>query len=164
MPSRKPRGVPFKKGEDDRRAHGGAREGAGRKPNWFKQRCREIIEESDGLQFMGDVLSGKDRKPFVTMSGEKGFGPCSPFERMAAMEKLKEWGYGKTPLPLRATDEEGKPQGLIILPAQNMGRAGVVVNGEYTEEDEGADEDSSRDDWETGKGYGRRSRRKSRKR
>ena len=126
-------GTRFKRGYDPRRGPGGFRAGAGRKPDWLKMACRRVMEEGGDdlgrIAFLAAVVRGEKVKPVSTMQGIV-MSECGPREKMEALDRLKEWGYGKTPLPIRATDEDGKTVGgVIILPAQSAGRAGIVVDG-----------------------------------
>lgn len=53
----------FKKGsgaeKDSRIAHGGKREGAGRKPDWYKRECERLIRSNRLLERLGKLAAGK---------------------------------------------------------------------------------------------------------
>lgn len=120
----------FQKGPDERRGHGGARPGAGRKPNWFKEQCAEIFDRARALEYIEKVITDVKVKPHVTMSGETVMTTADVKEHLMAIEMLKEWAHGKSPLPLRATDgNDADVGGVILLPVQAAGRAGVVIDG-----------------------------------
>lgn len=121
-----PRGTPFPPGH--KQAPGGAREGAGRKPDWFKERCRQILEETKALDFLASVIRGDEIKPHISMTGDVALVPPDLEDRMKAIDRIKEWGHGKTPLPVRATDEDGEDiGGVILLPVQSSGKAGTIL-------------------------------------
>ncbi len=82
---------------------GGARKGAGRKPEWFSNRCKDLFEKGKLLDFVKDVAKGIEHEQKVTS------GPSGPEitetkpqikDRLRATEMLKEWGYGKSVQPI----------------------------------------------------------------
>lgn len=79
--------------------HGGARPGAGRKPEWFGVQCREIFEKHEILGFIAGVAVGAEKKAMIR-------------DRLRAAEMLKDWGYGKVTKPIEI---EGSMSRLVIV-------------------------------------------------
>ncbi len=86
--------MPYKRGDGVRRGKGGTRPGAGRKPEWFGVQCREIFEKREILDFIAGVAVGTEEKAMIR-------------DRLRAAEMLKEWGYGRSTLPV-AVNEGGQ--------------------------------------------------------
>lgn len=103
--------MPFQKGH--KHATGGAREGAGRQPDWLKEKCREIVAKEKLIEFMGDVAAGKDFPQLATGEGEVLPLPPSIKDRRAAVEWLVDRGFGKVTQPLEHSGEIGKTVWLL---------------------------------------------------
>lgn len=99
--------MPFKKGHDTNRAKGGKREGAGRSPDWLREKCRAIFEKNKLADFMGDVAMGKEFPQLATGEGEVLPLPPSIKDRRAAVEWLADRGFGKVTQPV--SGEDGGP-------------------------------------------------------
>ncbi len=122
----RPRGNPFPEGNKE--AHGGARPGAGRKPNWLKEKCQKLFEETKVLDFLAQILRHEEVKPHVDMFGKTHMVKPALADWFEAVDRVKDWGFGKTPLPVRATDEDGEDVGgVIFLPVQSSGKAGTIL-------------------------------------
>lgn len=87
--------MPFKKGKDPNRAKGGAREGAGRSPDWLKAKCQKIIDKDKLVEFLRDVAKGKNMEQVVTDEGVSIAVPAAIRERLKATEMLLDRGFGK---------------------------------------------------------------------
>jgi hypothetical protein len=74
---------------------GGHREGAGRKPDWFKQKCADLFEKHKLAEYVAKVGSGEEPDADVK-------------DRLKACDMLKDWGIGKTdqPITIRASLNE----------------------------------------------------------
>jgi hypothetical protein len=82
---------------------GGKRPGAGRPPEWLRDKCREIIDRQELIDFVGNVAAGL---PFKAMIGSTEMKVSADVkERLKAVEMLKEWGFGKAAQPLTGADD-----------------------------------------------------------
>lgn len=101
--------TPFKKGNVGGR--GGYREGSGRKPDEFREKCRELANSPAMLQWLQDIVDGKIQ--------------VDPDVRLKAWDRLTDRGYGK---PLQQTEEMGQASRLIIVRSEDLKKAGVNGN------------------------------------
>lgn len=91
------------------KVHGGKREGAGRKPDWFKEKCAALASHEDVLDFLGRVVRGDPIEEKVLNKGSTNpisvMVSASVDSRIHAWEKLCDRGFGKP------TQELALPQG-----------------------------------------------------
>lgn len=101
----------FKKGKgkdkDPRIAPGGARKGAGRKPDWFKEEMQRLATTVYAIQFLEDCISGKDVDEYITDQGE-----CIPHRakadtRIRAWEAVADRGFGRPTQQVHQTGTNG---------------------------------------------------------
>lgn len=76
-------------------ASGGKRKGAGRAPDWFRQKCESIISRNKLVEFMADVANGEKVDRYVTEFGHVVDVPASVKDRMRAVEFLSDRAFGK---------------------------------------------------------------------
>lgn len=81
----------FKKGHK----LGGARKGAGRPPTWFVDKCKEIIDRRELIEWVADVAAGEITDYSLNMSGKPVPLPARAAVRLEAVRFLTERGYGK---------------------------------------------------------------------
>lgn len=93
---------PFKRGNKE--AVGGAREGAGRPPDWLREECRKHAPNI--LDFLRQVALGEDVEQIVTDKGEILPVPAPVKERIKAGEILLNRGYGMPNQPLSGPEGE----------------------------------------------------------
>ena len=74
---------------------GGFREGAGRKPNWVRLKCQDIIVESKILEFLAGVARGEEKDFKVSHLGKIVSVPVSVKDRIDACRELLDRGVGK---------------------------------------------------------------------
>lgn len=84
--------------------NGGRREGSGRKPDWLKERCRELIDSNKLLDYAARVAAGKEYEDRVTKDGESYKVGVSTHDRLHAFEILMDRGFGK---PIQALEHTG---------------------------------------------------------
>lgn len=72
---------------------------SGRRPDWFRETCQDIICEEKLLEFVGRVASGKEVEQRVVVNKVTGAEVvevrCGTADRLAAFKMLAEWGVGK---------------------------------------------------------------------
>lgn len=86
-------------------ARGGAREGAGRKPDWLKQKCAGLVDRKKLLEYVANVANGDEvERYFDKVLGRTIEIPCSTKDRLHAVELLLERGYGK---PVQGVEVNG---------------------------------------------------------
>lgn len=102
----------FKKGH--KLAPGGARKGAGRKPDELKERARSIGDPVKILQFYWDVANGEDLEQVVTDSGVSIAVPAPVKDRLRAGELYLDRVEGKVTTPLEHSGEVNGSQILLI--------------------------------------------------
>lgn len=119
--------MPFKKGH--KLGHGGARLGAGAKPDWFKARCREMASSPRFLDWAQDVLDGKEVSVRITGEGGIVMTPPTVGERMLVWEKVKDTGFGKPP---QAVDLGGEVKVSLADLVREARRArGLTAGGDH---------------------------------
>jgi hypothetical protein len=103
-----PVGRPFTKG--NKLAPGGARPGAGRKTNAFKDKAARILDRAKGLEYLGRVLEGKEFvEKEVLPKGAPAPIQVKEFPdhtaRMMAFDRLKGTAHGKDRQEIELTGE-----------------------------------------------------------
>jgi hypothetical protein len=90
------------------RGEGGAREGAGRKPDWLKKKAQKILSDKKLIEFLGDVASGKNVRALVAIDGTTTVSaPADIKDRLRAVEILLDRGWGKPMQEIRPVDDDG---------------------------------------------------------
>src|ERR1051326_6542083 len=109
---------PFKPGPDDRRGKGGARPGAGRKPDAFKAKLREIAGSPKALKFLKDAIEG-ERVDARMVEGAWIWAPASAGTRAQIWESVHDRGFGKPVSLLEMQDQDGNvAPARALLPGQ----------------------------------------------
>jgi hypothetical protein len=85
------------------RPHGGKREGAGRKPDWLKEKCKKLIDRKKLLDYLARVAAGEETEERATKYGAVTVA-VSAHDRMHAIELLMDRGFGKA---LQAVEHSG---------------------------------------------------------
>lgn len=82
-------------------ANGGARKGAGRKPEWLKEKCQKLLEDNKLYEFLSDVAKGET---FTMPGGEDGtiLSPAPIRDRLKAVEIIMDRAFGKSIQPVDA--------------------------------------------------------------
>lgn len=91
------------------RTNGGKREGAGRKPDWLKAKCAELIDRKKLLDYVARVAAGEETESRMTKDGDLFDVPCSTHDRLHAFELLMERGFGKPVQGVELSGKEGAP-------------------------------------------------------
>lgn len=99
--------------------HGGAllpggTGGGGRPKEVWRRRCREALEQADGLGFLVRVVKGEVRERVVDDDGNVVETPPKIRDRIIAANILIEQAYGKPPLEIKAEDEP-RPAGEQVM-------------------------------------------------
>jgi hypothetical protein len=81
----------------------------GPKPNWLKEKCREIVETNELVEFLGDVATGKNVEQVVTDQGEVIRVPAPVSERRRAIQELMDRGWGKPVQGMEVSGIDGDP-------------------------------------------------------
>lgn len=97
-------------------AKGGAREGAGRTPEWLKAECDKILDKCKLFEFLGSVVAGEDVEQAVGDQGETIRIPPAVRDRLRAAEMLLDRRFGKASQPLEHSGETGS-RIVIVRPA-----------------------------------------------
>lgn len=84
---------------------GGARKGAGRKPDWLRSECARIIDQHKLLEFVGRVASGQETEAHVTKEGDVVEVAPKISDRLKAVEFLTDRAHGK---PAQAVEHSGQ--------------------------------------------------------
>jgi len=107
-------------------AKGGFRKNAGRKPDWFKAKMREITSRPEAIRFIEDCVIGKQMKTVIS-SGLKFIVPLDPMERHKVWSDAADRGYDKAIQGVRSVDDQGNYVPFhIFIPVQNSGQEGKV--------------------------------------
>ena len=111
---------------------GGKRNGAGRKPDWFKEKCASILERKKLIDFVGRVASGEEteQKVVVVRDGNEAHTEveevrASIHDRLYAFEMLANWGVGKPAQTMALTNPDGTAL-VMQVPFRDQGQAGQV--------------------------------------
>jgi hypothetical protein len=102
--------MPFERG--NKYAKGGARPGGGRKPEWLTEKCRDIVESRQLVEFLADVAAGEKVETFVTPNGKCVKIPASIKDRREATQILLDRGFGK---PAQEMVHSGEVGGRFVL-------------------------------------------------
>lgn len=86
-------------------ARGGKREGSGRKPDWLKTKCADLVDRNKLLEFVASVANGKETEVHYDKLGNAFDAACSIKDRLHAVELLLERGYGK---PVQGIEHSGQ--------------------------------------------------------
>lgn len=97
---------PFPKG--NKLAKGGARPGAGRPPNWYRDICAELLEKNKLFEYRAKVAMGE--KVEVSLTAGKDGVKSEAVEpkadtRLQAIRDLEYTAFGKPPQALQVTGE-----------------------------------------------------------
>lgn len=71
---------------------------SGRKADWFREACQDIINQEKLLEFVGRVAAGKEveERLVSTKTGHDIVSvACDAQTRLSAFKMLAEWGVGK---------------------------------------------------------------------
>ena len=110
----------------EKRARGGKREGAGRKPDAFKAMCNRLINLPVFEKWAESVLRGEDVEPHVT-DGIVTMAPASVNSRTYLWKTLAEYGQGKPVSMIEMPDgQQIAGAAVIILPSRESGEPGRV--------------------------------------
>ena len=87
----------FKPGGDPRICRNGRHGGnqGGRPPNWLRDKCRDIIDRHQLIDFFGRVATGKKEDFTRDELGRIVKQPARVRDRIAAAAELRDMGYGK---------------------------------------------------------------------
>ncbi len=109
----------FEPGPDARRGRGGRRPGAGRKPDKFKAKLRQIASSPAALKFLQDAIEGKEVDVRVVDKCQVQ-GPAPAATRAAIWESVHDRGFGKPVSLLEMKDEDGRTvlPAVVMLPAR----------------------------------------------
>lgn len=124
-------------------SHGGAREGSGAKPEWFKARCRALASSRHFFTFAEKVFMGDPVEPRITRTGII-YTEASAHDKVFLWEKLANYGFGK-PVNLEAGSPEKSVESataaLAILKlmqeAQNGNNSGISSASDPSSLDDG---------------------------
>lgn len=101
MPSK-----PFPKG--NKLAKGGARKGAGRKSDYFKEQMQRLATKQSAIDFLEGCIDGKDVEEFtVLQTGVQVPVKPSAAVRLKALEFAADRGFGKPTQELHQTGTQG---------------------------------------------------------
>lgn len=123
-----------------KRANGGRREGAGRKPDWLKLTCQKILDKDKLLQYLAGVAAGREieQQVVVVRDGRDSHTEvvdvrCSTKDRLRALEMILERGWGKPAQPVELDAEmKFQPFNITIREIashQTNGNGAVHANG-----------------------------------
>lgn len=101
----------FTKGYDPKRAKGGYRVGAGRKPDKYKAKLRAIASDPEALKFIEEAIKGKDVDVRV-IKDEIVMAPPPASTRHAIWESVHDRGYGK---PANVLDLDSLEEGMMVV-------------------------------------------------
>lgn len=119
----------FKKGN---KAAIGNKGGHGRSPDWLKQKCREIVERDELIEFLGKVARGDSVEQVVTSQGEVLPVPAPVSERRKAALDLIERGWGKVKQEMDHTITDRK---ILLVRASEEDKKGNIPEEENGKHD-----------------------------
>lgn len=101
----------FKKGH--KLAKGGPRENSGRKPDFFKRKCADLVSSPKWFAYCKSVLDGEEVVPQI-YEGAIINRAATPIERMHMFEKLSAYGFGKPSDTVKLEGNSNEPLEIII--------------------------------------------------
>ena len=93
---------------------------SGRRADWFRETCQDIIDQEKLLEFVGRVAAGKEveEKLVSTKMGHDIVSvACDAQTRLAAFKMLAEWGVGK---PIQYVVQPARSPEESVLKVQQM--------------------------------------------
>jgi protease II len=90
-------------------AHGGKRAGSGRKPDWLKTKCADLVDRNKLLEFVASVANGDETETHYDKEGNAYEGAATIKDRLHAVEMLLERGYGKPAQSVELSGAGGVP-------------------------------------------------------
>lgn len=100
-----------------KRANGGYRPGAGRKPDWFKAECRKLATSKKTLAFLKSVVEGdpvEEKKVFEGQEAVTVLVSASVDARIRAWNSLMDRGFGKPEQTVEHTGDAFTGCSLVI--------------------------------------------------
>lgn len=91
-------------------------ENSGRRPDWFRERCADILGEYELVEFVGRVAAGKEKEQRY-IAGELVNIACETRDRLTAFKMLAEWGVGK---PVQYVQQSGMTPSDSVRNAQQI--------------------------------------------
>lgn len=79
----------------EERAHGGKRDGSGRKPDWLKEKCKKLIDKHKLLEYVARVAAGEETEDRADKEGNAYTVGVSTTDRLHAFDLLMQRGFGK---------------------------------------------------------------------
>jgi hypothetical protein len=101
----------FEKG--NKHGHGGARRGAGRKPDEFKAKCDALVESKEFFEWAAQVFAGGCVDPHVGKDGVVTMVPANVGGRTYLWKTLAEYAKGKPAQAVKIAD--GQKVGFLAL-------------------------------------------------
>lgn len=81
--------------ENRGKPHGGKRKGAGRRPDWLKKKCCDLVDKNKLVEFLSRVADGSESFMALDKLGRAvEIGPEIK-DRLRAVEMLLDRGFGK---------------------------------------------------------------------
>lgn len=91
---------------------GGKREGSGRKPSEFLEKCRDASRNPKFFDWANRALAGDNTEVKINPDGERIMVPATAGDRTYLWEKLAAYGFGK---PMQAVELSGKDGGPLSV-------------------------------------------------
>lgn len=118
--------MPFKRGQSGN-PRGKSNPGkAGRKPDWLKEKCANLVEDCDVLGFLSRVVEGKEFDHKVTKDGDIIEVEASIHDRLDAARELLDRGFGKSAQVLSSDPENPIGAAIFVLPSKDAGSKGGI--------------------------------------
>ena len=74
--------------------------GSGKTPDWLKEKCQNIVDKNNLIEFLGKIASSEDQ---------------NTKDRMKAIEMLLDRGFGKPQQTMEHSGDKGRPLTINIL-------------------------------------------------
>lgn len=84
---------------------GGKREGSGRKPSEFLEKCRDASRNPKFFDWANKALAGDNTEVKINPDGERIMVPATAGDRTYLWEKLAAYGFGKPSQPVEVSGE-----------------------------------------------------------
>lgn len=116
----------FKKGH--KLAKGGKREGAGRKPDWLREKCQNIVSDKKIIERLAQIAAGELVDTTTTIDGRLIPVPAPMAAQVKAAAELLDRGFGKSVQTIAGDPERPLISSVALLPLQSKGESGGIVD------------------------------------
>lgn len=108
---------------------GGKRKGAGRPPDYIRERLKDIAHHPKAMKFLERAVFGENEDVRLNSKGEVVKMPPSAIVRAQIWESVHDRGYGKPVSVMELPDGADVAGFVVLLPTKEVGKKGEASDG-----------------------------------